>query len=342
LQLPAAADHQFILYSPLQGRDAAQLGAPFRNGITAAFEHRGVPGSGGTWWEQTRLPAAASRDRLDVFFAPAYSAPLRLETPTVLTLHDVSFAAHPEWFSWREGLRRRWLARQAGLRARRIIAVSDFSRQEICRHLGLPRERISVVWSGVRARSARPDNAREPLVLYVGSIFNRRHIPELIQAFRLVADELPDARLAIVGDNRTHPYQNPEALAIAAGIQDRMAVLSYVSEDDLENLYARARVFVFLSEYEGFGMTPLEALSAGLSLVAADTPVARELYGSAAELVSPTDIAAVARALTRLLRDSAARAETRQRAAQLLPNFSWTRAARETLGVLEAAAVEQR
>ena len=75
---------------------------------------RVVPGSGGTWWEQVQLPRAAAADHLDVFFAPQYSAPLALKTPTVVAIHDVSFAAHPEWFRTREGARLRWLVAAIG------------------------------------------------------------------------------------------------------------------------------------------------------------------------------------------------------------------------------------
>lgn len=338
LHLPEATGHHFVLYSPLAGRDPAVLGAPFRGSSAPAFEHRSIRGQPGTWWEQVRLPPAANRDEIDVFFAPAYSAPLRLRAPVVVTMHDVSFAAHPEWFGRREGRRRRWLARRTARRARQVIAVSEFSRREIVNYLGISADRIAVVWSGVRARAARPDADRDPLVLYVGSIFNRRHIPELIRAFRLVADAIPDARLAIVGDNRTHPRQDPESLAAEARIRDRIAVMSYVSEDDLANLYARARVFVFLSEYEGFGMTPLEALSAGVAVVAADTPVARELYGDAAQLVSPTAVDEIGAAVAALLGDAQARRRAQERAAHLLPRFSWDRTAKETLRLIERAA----
>ena len=92
-----ARTHEFVLYGPEQ---------PALTLDTRRFATRIVPGSGGTWWEQMQLPASVAADHLDVFFAPAYTAPLRLRVPTVVTIHDVSFAAHPEWFRLREGARR--------------------------------------------------------------------------------------------------------------------------------------------------------------------------------------------------------------------------------------------
>ncbi len=90
-----ARPHDFVLYAP------EPLGVAYD---VHRFPTRIVPGSGGSWWEQVRLPSVAARDRLDVFFAPAYTAPLFLRVPTVVAIHDLSFAAHPEWFSTREGI----------------------------------------------------------------------------------------------------------------------------------------------------------------------------------------------------------------------------------------------
>ena len=106
-------DHEYVVYTPQTSDGTATLGPPFADRNASSFRHRAVAGPPGTWWEQVHLPRAANRDSLDVFFAPAYSTPMRLSAPCVVTMHDVSFEAHPEWFRWREGLRRRWLAASA-------------------------------------------------------------------------------------------------------------------------------------------------------------------------------------------------------------------------------------
>ena len=145
------------------------------------------------------------------------------------------------------------------------------------------------------------------MVLFVGSLFNRRHIPELIAGFAGVTRHVPDARLEIVGDNRTIPRLDMEALVAASGVGDRVALRAYLPESELSALYARARAFVFLSEYEGFGLTPLEALSAGMPIVVLDTPVAREVYGAAALYVERPDPGLIEAALRRVLTDDAER-----------------------------------
>ena len=120
-------------------------------------------------------------------------------------------------------------------------------------------------------------------MLFVGSIFNRRRLPTLITAFAAATATRPDARLVIAGADRSYPALDLAGLAAEAGVGGRVEIRNYVhARRSSTSLYARAAVFVFLSEYEGFGLTPLEALSAGVPIVVLDTPVAREVYGDAA------------------------------------------------------------
>lgn len=327
--------HEFRLYAQQAGDTPTVLGAPFDAAASDRFRYHAVPGDGGALWEQTRLAAAINASPPDVLFAPAYTVPFRSGAPIVATIHDISFETHPEWFTWREGLRRRWLTRQSARRAAHIIATSGFTRDEIVRHLQIPRERVSVIWHGIHRPNPAPGLAREPIVLYVGSIFNRRHMPELIRAFAHVTRTCPGARLVLVGDNRSHPFEDPDRLAAAAGIAGRVSVRRYVDENELAVLYGQATVFAFLSEYEGFGFSPLEAMAAGVPPVVGDTPVARELYGDAAVRVGVTDVPAIAAAISALLQDGPARRATVAAAEARLSRFTWSRAAAETLALLE-------
>jgi glycosyltransferase involved in cell wall biosynthesis len=339
--------HQIVLYSPAEC--PPEVAAAFD---ALAPESRIVPGSPGTWWEQVQLPRVASRDRLDVFFAPAYTAPLRMTCPLVQTIHDLSFLAHPEWFSLRERLRRAWLTRSSARRARIVLTDSRFSAGEIRGRLGIPDDRIRVIplglttpgadrWSGgdQHPASAWPTfGERRPVVLYVGSVFNRRRVPDLIRAFAQVAAAVTEARLEIVGENRTYPMQDLAALCRTLNIADRVVVRAYVSDGELLGLYRSARVFAFLSEYEGFGLTPLEALGCGIPVIVLDTPVARETCGPAACYVGLGDTRGVAAHLTRLLSDERAHREALAPAAAVLARYRWPDAARATLEAIEAAA----
>ena len=344
-RMPAAAAHRWTLYLPGGARREDATG-PADRSVTkgagaGAFERRLVPGCAGTWWEQRALAAAIRRDRPDVLFAPGYTAPLATSVSVVLTVHDLSFFAHPEWFNPRQGFRRRLVTRWSARRARSILTVSEFSKGEIVRWLGVPAARVHVIRHGVSRPTSPPSppQARPPLVLYVGTILNRRRVPDLIRAFASVLPAVPDARLEIVGDNRTHPPEDLNGLASSLGASDRVTLRSYVPDEELASLYGRARAFAFLSEYEGFGLTPAEALAHSVPIVVLDTPVAREVYGDAALYVRSGDIRATGDALTRLMTDSALRAAQLQNAQAVLARYCWPEAARLTLDVIEQAGV---
>jgi glycosyltransferase involved in cell wall biosynthesis len=332
-ELPEMRQNELLLFSPRP--------IPIQAAGTPNLRTVVLPGAGDVWWEQLDLASAANRHDLDVFFAPGYTAPLRLSVPLVLTVHDVSFAAHPEWFGWREGTRRRTLTRLSARKARTILTVSDFSKAEIVAHLGAAAGNVRRVYNGFTPPAdVVPGGlpARELLVLYAGTIMNRRHVPALVRAFRRVAGHHPDASLALVGENRTHPHEDVAAVVREAGLGGRAIVHDYADDGLLANLYRRARVFVFLSEYEGFGLTPIEALSAGVPPVLLDTPVAREVCGGAAAYVGDTSESTVAAAIERLLVDDDARRSILAEAPAVLSRFSWTHAGRETLEALAGAA----
>jgi glycosyltransferase involved in cell wall biosynthesis len=306
-----------------------------------------VHGPSGTIWEQWHLRRSLAARAPSVFFAPAYTMPLVLDVPRVVSIHDVSFAAHPEWFPRRQAWRRRVVTRASARRACRVLTLTRFSRDEIVAHLGVRTDKVRVIAPAVDAHPALSSpavsggadaGAREPLLLYVGSIFNRRHVPATMAAFARAAAQVPGARFEIVGENRTFPHEPLEPAMTASGAADRVVVRDYVDEATLHALFARARAFVFLSEYEGFGLTPLEAMSRGVPAVVLDTAVAREAYGDGAVYVSRPDAPELAASIARLLRDDAWHAERAAAGRLAAQRYSWDRAARETFDALATCA----
>ena len=321
------SNRQFVLYTP----------EALPPEVAPGFEQRVVPGGRGTSWEQTSLRTAVNRDMPDVFFAPAYTAPMGLKMPLAVTIHDVSFSAHPEWFRWREGLRRRWLTQRTAHAARRIFTDSEFSRTEIVKHYGVPAASVDVVNPGFIGRKF-PPSRRERIVLFAGSLFNRRRLPDLIAAFADASHDIPMARLVIVGEDRTWPPQDLAAVAASHGVAGRTEIRSYISDEELGALYTRAAVFGFLSEYEGFGLTPLEALAAGTPAVVLDTAVSREVYGDAVTYVAPGDISGTAEALRRRLAAPGSPDPHLASAPAVLARYSWDTAASRTLAALDSLA----
>jgi glycosyltransferase involved in cell wall biosynthesis len=323
-----ASRHEFVLYSPQPLELAVD---------TRRFRMREVAGGTGTWWEQVQLPKAVATDCLDAFFSPAYTAPLRVTVPTVVAIYDLSYVAHPEWFRLREGIRRRWLTDRTAAQARAIITLSEFSRGEIVERLGVPAQLVHRVVPGIDRLRVTRTPGTEPRVLYVGSLFNRRHVPDLVRAVGTLARTHTATTLDIVGDDRTFPREDLEGLIARLGLAGRVRWHRFVTDEMLGALYGGARAFGFLSEYEGLGMTPLEALAAGVPPVVYDTPVAREACGEAALYVPAGDDAGVVRALERVLFDETSRAALLAAAPATLAKYDWTRAARETLAIIEQA-----
>jgi glycosyltransferase involved in cell wall biosynthesis len=306
-----------------------------------------LPGTGGTRWEQLTFASALRRNPPDILFAPASTAPLTVNVPIALTIHDLSYVAHPEWFRSREGLRRRLLTRLSAQKASVVLTVSAFSAGEIVERLGIPPSKVRVIYHGARNETANeaPNEAKascqEPLVLFVGSLFNRRHVPALLHAFAHVSREMPSTKLVIVGDNRTYPREDPLSLAASLGIGNRVEVRDYAPDHEIAALYRRAAVFVFVSEYEGFGLTPLDALAYGVPIVVADTALSREIYGDAAVTVPAGDAHALSEAVLLLLKDAARRQAALDAAPAVLARYSWDRAAAETLAAMDQIAAKR-
>ena len=328
---PDAASRQFTLYTPEP--------LPFMATVPEGASVRElVVGSGrGTWWEQTHLRRAVRADPPDVFFASAYTAPLALGVPLAVAIHDVSFAAHPEWFRPREGARRRLLTRQAARAAEVIFTISEFSKREIVERLAVSADKIGHV------SEATPRRPRPPPRTSRSSSSSGRSSTG--GACRRRLRRLPPPR----AHDRTRGWHDRGAdrsyLAARPGRSGRrgaggarVELKQYVSEDELEALYCRASVFVFLSEYEGFGLTPLEA-SAGVPIVVLDTPVAREVYGNAAWYVAPDDdVRSAGTAIRRLLEDADKREQVLGNAAAVLARYSWDATADATLAGIEGIA----
>ena len=342
--LPEAAAHEFVI--------CARDPMAWHVGHLRASVH--VGSGDGTRWQQLVLPLLLRKAKPDVLFAPAYQSPVLSRLPAVLSIHDVSFLAHPEWFAWRERLRRRVLTTLSAHRASRILTFSEFTKHEIVRYLKVDAERIDVIYHGITRFPNPPSPLRgfgetgsaplrgsgeagSQLVLYVGSIFNRRHVPELIDGFSRLAGRRPTASLEIVGENRSSPHQDLDACAARAPA-GRVQVRSFVPDAQLASLYERARVLAFLSDYEGFGMTPLEALAAGIPIVVLDTAVAREIYGPAAFYIERPDPPLIEAALDRLLFDESERHRILAAAPSVLSRYSWRTCAQQTLQVLVSAA----
>ncbi len=291
-------------------------------------------------WNEFALPAALRHWRPDLVHNISYTLPVAVRGPSVVTVHDISYARHPEWFAAKAGAYLRWGTAQAARRATLVVTDSEFSASEIAEVYRVPRERIAVVplaadtiftpqqdTADIRRRYALPRR----YVLYVGGIHTRRRVPLLLRACAGVLAER-DAHLVIVGPASGDGF-DARAEAERAGLGERLTLLGFVPERDLPGLYAAADAFAWPAVYEGFGLPPLEAMACGTPTVVADAGSLPEVVGDGALLAAPESVDSLAQALARLLDDDALRADLAQRGPARAAQFSWADTARQMLSI---------
>jgi glycosyltransferase involved in cell wall biosynthesis len=327
--------------------------APIPRGLR---RRRAVPFPTNLGWMAASIPLAARRARLDVYHAPAYTAPLWGVHPQVLTIHDVSYERRPEWNAYRNDPFRRLFYRRSAHAADRIITDSAFSREEIVAAYRIPEERIDVVplaaaatfGPGLFDPAAAPLGVQQPYALHVGDLHVRRNITTALAAMlevrrRLSLEPVPPKLPMFVcaGVDR--------GVGAALGTQaarahDPGAILltGPVSEAALLNLYRGAWMLLYPSRYEGFGLPVLEAMQCGVPVIGANVASVPEIVGDAGLLVDPTSDREWTDAIFRLATDPVLHARLSADGQRRARTFSWTRTAEQTLEVFRRAAGARR
>jgi glycosyltransferase involved in cell wall biosynthesis len=278
-------------------------------------------------WEQTGLVAAARRQRIDVMFNPGFTCPLFAGPPNVTVFHDLQHLRHPEYFRWFDLPFWRLLLAGSARRSRALIAVSEATRDDLRRYYG--REAV-VVHHGVERAFFKIAGERNPerFLLCVSTLHPHKNLERLIRAF-----DLPGMRLVISGLRGFHTGAI-ERLIAERNLSGQVTLTGWIPRQKLYGLYRRAWAFVYPSTFEGFGMPVLEAMAAGLPVACSSIPPLREIAGDTVRYFDPESEAGIAEALRALAAGEPSGTEAAQaRAAQ----FTWERAARETLGCLSAA-----
>jgi glycosyltransferase involved in cell wall biosynthesis len=284
-------------------------------------------------------PLAARAHRADLLHMTTYVAPPWSPCPMVVTIHDLSFLEYPRAFSWRVRNMLRTLVPGSLARAARVIAVSEWTKQDLVRRYGVPAEKIVVTPEapppGFRRladapRFALPPGVAEPFVLAVGNLEPRKNLVRLIQAFGLTVRQHGfTGQLVLVG--QAHRRAGDARLAARdAGVESRVVFTGFVSRDDLTLLYNRASLFVYPSLYEGFGLPPLEAMACGCPVVASNVTALPEVLGDAALLVNPLAVEALAEAMAAVLERPELAASLREKGRQRAARYSWEATAART------------
>lgn len=295
------------------------------------------------FWTQGRLSLEMLFRVPDLLFIPSHVIPVVHPKRVVLTCHDIGFERRPELYPSAERVYHLWSMRYGVRAATHIIAVSEFTKQELMEVYGLPSEKITVVhhgfFGGINTEQATQSAAilsKHPYFLYVGRIEAKKNLCVIIDAFAELkrAKKIPDnMQLLLVG---RRGYQNEMILRQA---QEKgngsIHYLPWVPPTTLQELYRNAMAFLFPSLYEGFGLPILEALSYGVPVIASDIPALREIGGGLPIFVSPT-IDNFAHAMQAII-DNPPTTATQKRGKEHARSFSWESAAQKTLTVLAHA-----
>jgi glycosyltransferase involved in cell wall biosynthesis len=322
-----------VLTRPEDCAFAAELGENFR----AVAERSG----GYSLREQVAVPMDLRRERADLFHAPHYVLPPLTPCRSVVTIHDCIHLRFPQYLPSRLGYAyarsSMWVAAH---RSARVLTVSEASKRDILRYFRIPESKITVIYNAIDERFSEQPPADEvmrvqeryqlydPFILYAGNIKPHKNLERLIEAFDIIRHgELKDAKLLIIGDEISK-YATLRRTVHRYKLHKHVRFFGFVPDATLAILYRLARVFVFPSLYEGFGLPPLEAMASGTPVITSNVSSLPEVVGDAAMLIDPYEPDAIAGAIRRVMVDERLRDDMRERGLARAREFSWARSIR--------------
>ncbi|OGY16562.1 MAG: hypothetical protein A2785_03145 [Candidatus Chisholmbacteria bacterium RIFCSPHIGHO2_01_FULL_49_18] len=346
--LAVGGANKFILYT--------------RNSIVdpADFPQKNVTITRINWprlWTQGGLALRTHLDRLDVLFVPAHTLPIlrKAGLPTVVTIHGLEYEYLPEYYRFPQKLYLTWSTRYAVRFADRIIAVSQFTADELQKRLGADPKKISVIHEGVDRKAyqrsfteAEKQEAlsklgiSKPYVLFLGVVQPRKNLERLIEAFsriRLTRPGLVSLNLVIAG-KLGWMYEKILQAPKKYGVEDRVQFPGFIPQDILPVLLQESLAFILPSLTEGFGLPVLEAMAAGAPVIAAKAGALPEVVGEAGLYIDPLSVDDMSKSLQAVVLSEELRKELRKKGLSRVRQFSWERAANEILAVLGEAVKE--
>lgn len=323
------SDHEYVLIAPGDERD---LSAPKR-----------------FLWDQWTLPIKAQQAGVSILHQPAFSAPLMFPGKIVVTVHDLIAIFYGQDIPfWSRQYFARWMP-FSYRRADAIITISEHTKKDVMRVLGIPEEKITVIYLAANSeyrpltdqhliRSAKQKyQTGNRYLLHVGTINPRKNLEFLVKVFAEVVKKFPDYKLVITGKKGWY-YEGLFKLVKAAGLVDRVVFTGYIEDGDKPALYNGATLFLFPSLYEGFGLPPLEAMQSGVPVISSNVSSMPEVVGQAGLLLDPKNIGLWVQSIIKVLDLAKLRQTMSAAGLKQAKNFSWAKTARETVKVYESIA----
>ena len=314
---------QLRLYAPDQGRDDLRRQVCERENIHFCYPPKSSLPFSKALWRTKGIISDLQRDGVQIYHGLTGELPIGIRKSgikSIVTIHDLIFLRHPEYYHWLDTKIYAWKFRQTVQEADHIIAISECTKRDIMAYSDVDENRISVIYQScsitdLAGEQTRSDTPR--YILSVGSIEQRKNILLAVKALHHLPKELS---LVIVG--RHTPYTDEvSAYAASHGLSHRVKIMHGVTNEELPALYDGAEAFVYPSRYEGFGIPIIEAISYGLPVVACTGSCLEEAGGPDALYVDPDDDKAMAHAISQVLRGAEGREERIRRSRDYIRRF---------------------
>jgi glycosyltransferase involved in cell wall biosynthesis len=300
--------------------------------------------------EQFYIPYLALKYHIDLIHSLHYSFPILAPGKTVVTICDLTFFLFPELHTIPKRFYFRCFTRLAARLADRLIFISESTRSDFLQRFQVPPERLWTTHMGVEEDFAPATDdlvsqtvldkygISRPYILYLGTLEPRKNIPRLLEAFRRIAMSNDGVQLVVAGRKGWY-YDDIFSATKQLGLQGRVVFTGFVNEEDKPYLLSSAKVFVYPSLYEGFGIPVLEAMACGVPTVTSNRSSMPEVVGDAVLLVDPTNSDELFAAINRLLSDCQLYSDLQIRGPARAAEFSWSNTARQTLAVYDSVGI---
>ena len=300
-------------------------------------------------WLNIRLPFEIAKDKIDIFHCPFSGLPFLQPCPMIATIHDLTYEIHPEWFTLRSRISSQVLSRWAAKTARKIIAISEHTKKDIIEKYHVSEERIEVIYlapeecykqitdkailNSVKSKYGISKN----FLLHVGAIHTRRNIERLIKVFSRLRREGFDLQLVLIGSLMHLKTIDLNHYIKELGLEGEVMHIDYVPDEDLICLYNAAKLFVYPSLYEGFGLPLVEAMACGTPVVASNASCIPEVVGDAGILFDPYNEEEILDSIKIVLNDKSTWEALSIKGLRRAKQFSWSSAAKQTIELYNKA-----
>lgn len=308
---------------------------------------------GPTFKQNVIIPGILKKHNPDVYHHPHFDLPFFINTPSVITVHDLKYIKHPEFFSKKQKLKSTYMKlmlKSTLGSAAKIVTVSENTKKDLIALYNLEPEKIQVIYHGYKQfylqgfeeNSLEKLGIRNPYILFVGERRPHKNIENLILAFhKFITTKNCGIQLVIVG-KKYADYTKPEQLIKNLQLQDKVILTDSISDVKLAHLYTNAAMFILPSLYEGFGMPLLEAMNCGVPVLGSNTTSIPEIIKDAGLLFNPQNIDEITKNMGKVLKNKKIRNTLIEKGYKRIKEFSWKKAASQTLEMYHQVAAVRK